>query len=131
MSANDMIMTDLSFNDDGTVFDDHGQVVPGAVVVLHNNLIKALHSWYPKWHDTWLIRIDTRGGIVQIYNTAFSGSHGVTLHIMKIDPEMKRVRHEVGEMFERYGISRQKNIDINKALADLKWNNIGEAKFED
>lgn len=131
MSAHDMVMTDLSFDDDGTVFDDHGQVVPGTVVVLHNNLIKALRKAYPNWADTWLIRIDTRGGIVQVYNTAFSGSMGFVMYIAEIDPEMKKVVMLAGELFERYGIARDKAMDINQALADLKWNNVGEAQYED
>lgn len=117
----DFRMVDLpDYNDDGTIYDDHGQNVPASVVTLHNNLIKALREAYPTWADTWLIRIDTRGGIVQIYNTAFSGQMGFVLHITKIDPEMKRVREMAGELFERYGIARQKGVDIKQALADMK-----------
>ena len=127
----DLIMTDLSFDDDGTIFDDHGQVVPGTVVSLHNNLIKALRDEYPAWKDTWLIRVDTRGGIVQVYNTAFSGSMGFVMHIADIDPEMKKVRTMAGELFERYNIARKKAMDINQALADLEWSKLGEAKYED
>jgi hypothetical protein len=113
-----------------TVMDDMGQIVPGTVVVLHNNLITALRKAYPGWEDTWMIRIDTRGGVVQIFNTAFSGQMGFTLHITEIDPEMKSVVRWAGDLFERYGIARQKGLDIRQALADVKRNNIGEAKYE-
>ena len=123
-----LLMTD---GDDEVVFDDLNQVVPGTVVVLHNNLIKALRKHYPGWEDTWLIRIDTRGGIVQVYNTAFSGEMGFVMHITKIDPEMKKVVMMAGELFERYGIARKRGIDIKQALADVNRNAIGQAKYED
>jgi hypothetical protein len=113
-----------------TVMDDMGQVVPGTVVVLHNNMINALRKAYPGWEDTWMIRVDTRGGIVQVFNTAFTGEMGFVMHITKIDPEMKRVVMMAGELFERYDISRKKGADIKQALADIKRNNIGQAKYE-
>ena len=124
-----LLMTDPD-GDDDTVLDDMGQVVPGTVVVLHNNMIKALRKAYPGWEETWLIRINTRGGIVQVYNTAFSGEMGFALHITKIDPEMKKVVMMAGELFERYGIARKRGIDIKQALADLDRNAIGQAKYE-
>lgn len=128
-----MVMNDVpDYNEDGTIFDDHGQVVPPAVVVLHNNLIKALHKAYPKWKGSWLIRVDTRGGIVQVYNTAFSGEMGFVMHITKIDPEMRRVVTMAGELFERYGIARDRGLNIKQALGDLKRNPMtGAAAYED
>ena len=131
LMSGDMVMGDLVLEDDGTIYDDHGTKVPPGVAVLHNAMITALRKAYPDWADTWMIRIDTRGGIVQVYNTAFSGNMGFVMHITQIDPEMRRVRNMAGELFERYGIARKKGMDINQALADLKWNNIGEAKYED
>ena len=116
---------------DTEVFDDLLQPVPASVVVLHDNIIIALRKAYPKWADTWLIRVDTRGGIVQIYNTAFTGSMGFVMHITKIDPEMRKVVKAAGELFERYGIARKKAIDIRQALADVKRNNIEEAVYEE
>jgi hypothetical protein len=126
VTQNNLDMVDY----DGTI-DDLGQVVPGVVVALHNNIIKALRKAYPPWRDTWLIRIDTRGGIVQVYNTAFSGEMGFVLHITKIDPEMRRVRQMAGELFERYNIARKRAMDINQALSDLKRKRIGGFVYED
>ena len=129
-------MTDLSMVDlpdrlnDGTVYDDHGQVPPASVVVLHNNLIKALHKAYPTFKDTWLIRVDTRGGIVQVYNRAFSGQMGFVIHIEKIDPEMKRVREMAGELFERYNIATSRGLSIKQAMQDMKHDPFNRPIYE-
>jgi len=122
-----MVMTDP---DGESVVDDMGQVVPGTVVALHNNIIKALRDAYPAWADYWLIRIDTRGGIVQVYNQAFTGQMGFVMHITKIDPEMRKVREMAGELLERYGLARTKAIDIKQALADLKRDGWGRPIYE-
>ena len=116
---------------DPEVMDDLNQPVPAIVRILHDNMIIALRKAYPKWAETWFIRIDTRGGIVQIYNTAFSGKMGFVMHITKIDPEMRKVVKAAGELFERYGIARNKGLDIRQALADIKRNNIQEAIYEE
>ncbi len=116
---------------DAEVFDDYGQPVPVMIQVMHDNMIIALRKAYPKWASTWLIRIDTRGGIVQVYNTAFSGKMGFVMHIEKVDPEMRKVVKAAGELFERYGIARKKGLDIQQALADLERNPIGEVIYED
>ena len=127
-----MRMVDLpDVNEDGTIFDDHGQVVPGTVVSLHNNLIKALRKEYPAFADTWKITIDTRGGIVQVRNMALSGEMGFVLHITEIDPEMRRVRKLAGELFERYNVARNKGLKIREAMQDVKADGIGRLKYED
>lgn len=126
-----LVMNDTpTLDDDGTIYDDHGQVPPASVISLHNNMIKALRTAYPPWRDTWLIRVDTRGGIVQVMNTAFSGNMGFVLHISKIDPEMRRVRKMAGELLERYGIARKKAMDIKQALADLDRDAFGRVRYE-
>ena len=112
-------------------FDDLMQPVPAGVLVLQNNLINALHKAYPTWKDNWHIVIDTRGGIVQIRNTAISGKMGFVMHIAKIDPEMRNVVKAAGELFERYNIARGKGVDIRQALVDLKRDQKLEPIYED
>lgn len=116
---------------DAEVFDDLGQIVPPGISMLHDNMLIALRNAYPAWAESWFIRIDTRGGIVQVYNIWFSGRMGFVMHITKIDPEMRRVVKAAGELFERYGIARKKAIDIRQALSDIKRNPIQEAIYED
>lgn len=116
---------------DAEVLDDLNQPVPGVVLTLHNNMIIALRKAYPTWANHWLIRVDQRGGIVQVYNVLFSGDMGIVFHIKKIDSDMRRVVREVGEFFERYGIARTKGLDIRQALADLTRNSLGEVIYED
>lgn len=127
-----LVMRDLpDYEDDGTIFDDHGQSVPATVVALHNNIIKALRKAYPAFKDYWTIRIDTRGGIVQIRNLALSGEMGFVMHINKIDPEMKRVREMAGEFFERYNVARGRALSIKSAMQNVKADNIGRLKYEE
>lgn len=123
-------MADMAMQDYECV-DDLNQPVPATVLVLQNNLIKALHKAYPLWKDNWHIVIDTRGGIVQIRNTAISGKMGFVMHIMQIDPEMRKVVRAAGELLERYNIARKKGGDIRQALADLKRDPRGHAIYED
>lgn len=130
--SNNFVMVDRpDFMPDGTIYDDHGQVVPATVAVLHNNLIKALRSTYPAFADYWKIRIDTRGGIVQIWNLALSGDYGFVLHITRIDPEMRRVRELAGQLFERFHVLRGKALSIKRAMADVERTPIGQLKHED
>lgn len=127
-----LVMKDLpDYMEDGTVYDDHGQAVPAAVVSLHNNIIKALRKAYPAFADTWKITIDTRGGIVQIRNMALSGGMGFVMHITRIDPEMRRVREMAGELLERYNVARGRALSIKKAMQDVKADGIGRLKYED
>ena len=120
MNADLKMVDQPDYLEDGTIFDDHGNVVPGTVVTLHNNIIKALRKAYPQWADYWNITIDTRGGIVQVRNLALSGDFGFVLHITKIDPEMKKVRELAGELFERFNVARSRGVSIKKAMADVK-----------
>lgn len=115
---------------DGQI-DNLGQPVPAIVAVLQDNILKALNEHYPKWEGSWLIRIDTRGGIVQVYNTAFTGNMGFIIHIMKIDPKMRNVVRMAGELFERYNIARKKGVNVRDALGDLKRDYRNQAIYED
>ena len=119
------------FNPDGTIYDDHGQVVPAGVAVLHDNLRKALLNVYPAFEDFWKIRIDTRGGIVQIWNLAISGEYGIILHIKDIDPEMRKVRKLAGELLERFNVARGRALSIKTAMQDVERDSIGRLKHED
>jgi len=130
--SKDFVMVDTpDVLEDGTVFDDHGNVVPGVVVTLHNEIIKALRKAYPWAADYWKITIDTRGGIVQVRNLLLSGEMGFVLHITKIDPEMKRVRQMAGELFERYNVARSRGLTIQKAMKDVQKKDSFQLKYED
>lgn len=128
---NDLIVNDLpDYLEDGTIFDDHGNIPPASVVVLHNNIIRALRQAWPKRADTWRIVIDTRGGIVQVYNTAFSGQMGFVVHILKMDTNCHKVVEMAGELFERYGIATNKGMSIKRAMADMKVDPFGRPIYE-
>ncbi len=131
MNKNFVMVDTPDVLEDGTVFDDHGNAVPGGVVVLHNEMIKALRKAYPAFADYWKITIDTRGGIVQVRNLLLSGDMGFVLHINKIDPEMRRVREMAGELFERFNVARGRALSIQKAMRDVQKKNTFQLKHED
>ena len=112
-------------------FDDLGQSAPAAVVTLHDNMITALRKAYPQWANSWHIVIDVNGGIVQVRNTAISGKMGFVMHIAQIDPEMRKVVRNAGELFERYHIARKRGTDIREAIATLKRTGTREPIYED
>jgi len=127
----DFVMYDLpDYNPDGTVFDDHGNVVPGTVVTLHNAAIKALRKAYPAFADYWKIRVDTRGGIVQIWNLAISGDYGIELKITSVDMEMRRVLDEAGKYFEIFNVARGRQLTISQAMAYVEADRIGRLKHK-
>ena len=129
--SKELVMQDLpDYNDDGTVFDDHGNIVSGSVVVLHNNMIKALRSEWPAFKDTWHIIVDTRGGIVQVRNLLLSRDMGFAMHITKIDPEMRKVRKAAGDLLERYGVARKRGLSIAQAMKDVKRDPVGRILHE-
>jgi hypothetical protein len=128
---NDFVMCDTpDFNPDGTVYDDHGQVVPGVVVTLHNEMIKVLRKTYPAFADYWKVRVDTRGGIVQIWNLALSGDWGIELKITSVDMEMRRVREEAGKMFEIFNVARGRQLSISQAMAYVEADRLGRLKHK-
>jgi len=125
----DFVMVDQpDYLPDGTVYDDHGSVVPGTVVCLHNATIKTLRKAYPAFADYWKIRIDTRGGIVQIWNLALSGDYGIELKITSVDLEGKRVLDEAGKLFEIFNVARGRQLSIPTAMAYVEADRIGRLK---
>lgn len=106
---------------------EDGNPVPAGVRVLHNNLYTALNKAYPKWTGSWLITIDTRGGVVMIRNQLISGKMGFYMHIAKIDSEMRNVVRHAGELFERYYVARDKGVEVSTAVNDMKRKFSGEA----
>ena len=94
-----------------------------------NNVLTELYKHYPLYHHGWRIKVDTRkqGGVVTIQNELLSGQMGMTLHLNKIDPELKAVTRAAGELLERYRQSRAKNGNIVDRLNELRVNRIGRA----
>jgi len=124
-------MNDLpDYDDDGSIIDDHGSIVPPGVAILHDSMLAALQKAYPAFKDTWHIVVDTRGGIVQVRNLLLSKDMGFALHIAKIDPEMRRVRKLAGELFERFNVARNKGLSIQAAMKDVKRDPFSRIKYE-
>tara|TARA_R110000851_G_scaffold322733_1_gene488914 strand:- start:460 stop:813 length:354 start_codon:yes stop_codon:yes gene_type:complete len=110
---------------------DEGQAVPSSVRMLHNNMYIALNKNWPKWAGAWLIRIDINGGVVDVLCPPISGEMGFRLKIVDVDPGMRTVVKNAGELLERYDIARGKGIAIRDAIRGLKFNGIGQAKYDE
>jgi hypothetical protein len=121
---------EMEMVDPPTEFDNKNQPVPASISVLAKNILTALSKAYPKWDGSWRVEIDTRGGIIQITNVAFSGEMGFVMHITQIDPEMRLVVRNAGELFERFNIARKRAVDIRDALNSLPVLFDGSAPHE-
>lgn len=88
---------------------------------LIKNVLDTLDKHYPAHHGNWHIRVDTRpqGGVVAIRNIAISGEMGFQIPITWVDPELKVPMRLAGELLERYGLSREKNVTTGKMVEDI------------
>lgn len=111
--------------------DELGIKPPAAVVSLHNNIMKAINKHYPSWAGTWKIAIDTHGGVVRVRNMAISGKMGFLLKIKAIDPEMRKVVHAAGELFERYRIARDRGTKMRDEIEQLRRSGTREAIYDE
>jgi hypothetical protein len=113
-----------------TLVDDNGNVAPASVKLLHDNIMITLHKAYPHLDGTWLLSIDTNGGVIQMKNRLLSGNMGFLLHIASLDAAGKKVRNAAGELLERFRIARDHAVDLRQQMADMKYNNKGEAIYD-
>lgn len=114
--------------------DQIDAVVDANVRSLMKNILDTLDKHYPAYHGTWKIRIDTRplGGVIAITNMAISGQMGFQVPISWIDAEFKVPMRLAGELLERYGLSREKNLnrgDMIDQVNNLDRDFAGEAKY--
>jgi len=107
--------------------DNNGTPVPAAVSVLHNNMRVTLMKAYPHMQDSWLISIDTGGGVVQVRNSLLSGRMGFIMKIAEMDSEGRKLRNYAGELLERYRVARNAGTDMREQMANMEINSIGEA----
>lgn len=91
-------------------------------VLIHNIMLK-LGKNFPGYD--WLVSADDKTGIVDIYLPEMGGNMAYTLHIAKLDSNLKKVVRAGGEILERHGLSRVKaKVD---ELATLERNFSGVA----
>lgn len=110
--------------------DNNGTPVPAVVSVLYNNMMTTLTKAYPHMQDSWLISIDTGGGVVQVKNSLLSGRMGFIMKIADMDSEGRKLRKYAGELLERYRIARDAGTDMREQMANMEINNIGEAVYD-
>ena len=96
---------------------------------LRNNILATLHKYYPSLSPGWDAIVDERGGIVQLRNYRLSGKMGVILHTTKIDPELRCIVRNAGELLERYRVARTKYVSPERT-AELTRDYRGEAEFD-
>lgn len=82
-------------------------------------------------HSPWLIDIKdfSTGGVVTIRNLMLSGKMGMQLPLKKIqeDANGSYLVSQVGELLERYKISREKGLDMREAILEMPRNWRGDA----
>lgn len=101
----------------------------GAGETLRNNIMATLLKYYPSMSPGWDVVVDERGGIVQLRNLRLSGRMGCILKITRIDPEMRSIIRNGGELLERYRIARSRYVSPEKTV-EIERDFRGEAKFD-
>jgi hypothetical protein len=109
--------------------NEFSNIKDAAIRTLGNNILTELCKHYPAYEGCWHITIDARstGGVVKITNMAFSGRMGFTIPIEKIDGDYKNVMRLGGELLERYGVLRDKAVNLRDEMGKLKIDWCGEA----
>lgn len=111
--------------------------------LLRKNIMNSLMRHYPHmsvWpgeaamfidRSPWMVDIKDfkTGGVVTIRNLLLSGNMGVTIHLSQLqqDPDFKLVMRYVGELLERYNITREKGLDMREAIYGMPRNWRGNA----
>jgi|APSaa5957512576_1039674.scaffolds.fasta_scaffold32457_1 hypothetical protein len=93
---------------------------------LNQNLAKdvmaALIKHYPAYEQGWTVIVNQRGGVINILNALISNRMGYTVLTVDLisDPSMRSVIMGAGEYLERYRLSREKVINVENSLSDVK-----------
>lgn len=97
------------------IVSDSGKI-SGTSDTIAKDIIATLELHYPAFKGLWRVTVDDAGGVVEIVNVALSGRWGFLMHMNKIDPEMRKVVRNAGELLERYKVSRSKRVDVDSLL---------------
>lgn len=109
-------------------------------VLLRKNILAVLFKHYPHisgWHDpddpqrttAWLIDIKDfkTGGMLTVRNLWLSGEMGFQLKLRSLDAELKKVVMAAGELQERFGVARDKGLDIREKVMGMPRDFKGRA----
>lgn len=112
------------------IIDDPLNPMSAASKSLAKKIMEALCKHYPSLALGWNVTVVQDQGIVQITNSYLSGKMGFVLHVTKVDPEMKCIIRNAGELLERYNVLRDKALGINEALKHTKYTRTGQMIHE-
>ena len=82
-------------------------------ILIHNVMLKLCKN-FPGYD--WLVSASDDTGIIDIYLPEMGGNQAYTLHITKLDSNLKKVVNAGGEILERYGLSRTKMREDEMAI---------------
>ena len=94
---------------------------------IRKKFLAELHKHYPQWDGFWDIEANYKGGIVNVKHLGLDVKAGVVIYLTEPEEMMKNLYNFVSEMFERFGVSREKDADELKDLSNVKRNAIGKA----
>lgn len=94
-------------------------------ILIHNIMIR-LGRTYPGYD--WLVSADDKTGLIDIYLPEMGGNTAYTLHIKKLDKNLKKVINAGGEILERYGLSRVKAKVDDLAILERDYQGVALQK---
>lgn len=87
-------------------------------VGLARDAANMLNKHYPGFLWAVNVNADPTGGVMQIKNYTVSYKYGYTLHLTKLDVNMKKVMRAGGEILERARLARGKNAGWDPEFID-------------
>lgn len=94
-------------------------------VLIHNVMFKLCKN-FPGYD--WLVSADDKTGIIDIYLPEMGGNHAYTLHIAKLDANLKKVVNAGGEILERHNLSRTKMKVDDMAILERDFQGVAIQK---
>lgn len=84
-------------------------------ILIHNVMLRLMKS-FPGYE--WLVNADDEAGLINIYLPEMGGNNAYTLHIPKLDKNMKKVIRAGGEILERHNLKRTKMSEDDMAILE-------------
>lgn len=94
-------------------------------ILIHNVMLKLCKN-FPGYD--WLVSASDTTGIIDIYLPEMGGNNAYTLHIAKLDGNLKKVVKAGGEILERHNLSRTKAKQDELAILERDFRGVAIQK---
>ncbi len=94
-------------------------------ILIHNIMLRLMKS-FPGYE--WLVNADDETGLINIFLPEMGGNNAYTLHITKLDGNMRKVTRAGGEILERHNLKRNKMSEDDMAILERDFKGVAIQK---